>query len=81
MSPQEKGSHNAEQRRKKLDNPFGQSSVGSRPFPEDAFTLSTNQGPRTAKGIIKAFAQPVRKETNGLSEDFVIQKLKEKSIF
>ena len=88
MTPYEKGSHNAEQRRKKLDNHFDQvdnhynpRDVAGRPFPKDTFTLPQDHGPRTNKGIIKAFVQPPRKETKGLSEDFVIQKLKEKSIF
>ncbi len=88
MTPYEKGSHNAEQRRKELDNHYDQvdnhydpRAVSGGPFPKDTFTLSTNRGPRTAKGIIRAFTQTPQKETNGLSEDFVIQKLKEKSIF
>jgi len=81
MSPQEKGSHNAEYRRKNLDNPLGPGSVVGKPFPKDTFTLPPDHGPRTNKGIIKAFVQTPRKETNGLSEEFVIQKLREKSIF
>ena len=81
MSPQEKGSHNAEQRRNKLDNHFDPGAVSGRSFPPDTFTLTTDHEPRTIKGIIKSFVQPVKKETGGLSEDFVVQKLREKSIF
>ena len=49
MSPQEKGSWNAEQRKKgmngKTADPIGPGAVVSKPFPADAFTLSTDQGP------------------------------------
>ena len=85
MSPQEKGSWNAEKRKQgmngKTGDPIGPRAVSGRPFPPDTFSLSTNHEPRTTKGIIKTFTQPAKKETDGLSEDFVIQKLREKSIF
>ena len=51
MSPQEKGSWNTEQRKKgfnrKTADPIGSRAVSSRPFPADAFTLSTDQGSTT----------------------------------
>jgi len=51
MSPQEKGSWNGEQRKKgfngKTADPIGPSSVSSRPFPANAFTLSTDQSSTT----------------------------------
>ena len=58
MSPQEKGSHNAEQRRKNLDNPFDPGAVVSKPFPADAFTLSTDHGPN------QNLNAPIPKEVN-----------------
>ena len=50
MSPQEKGSWNTEQRKKgfngKTADPIGSRAVSSRPFPADAFTLSTAHEPK-----------------------------------